>query len=244
MQAATRRGAIGAFCGMGLGMGMAGVLVPQLALARSPIDLPTQPLRLRRRLERSLRDGNRITVERIWQIGFARMAQGIAVTGVQIFVDVDTPPALASLAELERKRSTQDMWPVRLTASGLIHAAGSGSRGQDVEEAARIASDMIAARPIPAAQRDREIAILTQLAKAQSSLLDRMPDDLFFPTAGPLHTVRKVDLPGGLVGEFELRYEAQAVSGKGWLERARREVVTRLAGTWQSAREEWTLSDL
>lgn len=241
MDAATRRGA---FCTL-FGLGVAGVLAPRAVVAQTVAptgaDLPEGPLRLTRRIERSLRDGGHVAVERSWEVEFAHQGQGIAVRGRQVHVAVDAPPALAQLAAIEEGRSTADMWPILLTGSGLIIAAGSGARADDISRAVRVASDMITARPVPAAQAEREIHYLTQLAKAGSTLLDRLPDDLFFPAEGPMHSVQKVDLPGGLVGEFELNYEARTAVGRRWLASARREVVTRLAGTWQSAREDWSL---
>ncbi|MHA7820654.1 MAG: hypothetical protein ACX930_13485 [Erythrobacter sp.] len=240
MDAATRRGAIGAI----FGLGMSGALVPRTAFAQSSIGLPAQPLKLTRQIKRSLRDGNHVSVERSWQVSFAQQGQGVAVSGSQMLVDVDAPPSLAPLAAIERARSTADMWPILLTGSGLIAAAGSGAREDDVSRAVRVASDLIAARTQRAAQRELKIEYLAQLARAGSALLDRLPDDLFFPTVGPVHTVRSVDLPGGLKGEFELSYEAIAVPGKGWLQSARRQVVTRLAGTQQTACEDWSLSTI
>lgn len=238
--AATRRVALGTF----LGLGVAGTMIPRTVFAQSPLELPAQPLALTRRIERSLRGGDHVRVERSWQVGFAHQGQGIAVSGSQTGVNVDAPPSLAPIAAIEQARSTADMWPILLTGSGLIVAAGSGSRDEDVSRAVRVAGDMIASRPVPAAQREREIAFLAQLARAGSSLLDRLPDDLFFPTIGPMRSVRSIDLPGGLRGEFELSYEATAVPGNRWLKSATREVVTRLGGSQQTAREEWILSAL
>lgn len=238
MDAATRRSAVRTL----FGLGIAGALAPRAALAQTPADLPGGPLRLTRRIERSLRDGGHVAVERTWEVEFAHQGQGIAVRGKQVRVAVDAPPALAPLAGIEEARSTADMWPILLTGSGLIIAAGNGARADDISRAVRVASDMISARPVPAAQAQREIQYLAHLTKAGATLLDRLPDDLFFPAAGPMHTVRQVDLPGGLVGEFELSYEATTAVGRRWLASARRQVVTRLAGTWQSAREDWSLT--
>lgn len=240
MDSATRRGALGSF----LGLGVAGLVGPRTAFAQIPLELPVDPLKLTRRLERSLVGDERIVVERSWQIDFTHQGQGVAVTGAQLHARVEAPAKLAPMTSVEEGRSTADMWPILLNANGLIMAAGRGVREEDVVRAVSVASEMIAARPIPAAQAEREIAYLAQLTKAGSSLLDRMPDDLFFPTIGPMHMKRNVDLPGGLIGEFELRYEAHAAPGRSWLENARREVVTRLAGTWQSAREDWSLTTL
>ncbi len=85
---------------------------------------------------------------------------------------------------------------------------------------------------------------LAELQQASSSLLTRLPDDLFFPRLGPMRSVRAVDLPGGLTGEFEVTYDAVSAQEGEWLADAEREVITRIAGSEQRAREVWTMREL
>ena len=59
-----------------------------------------------------------------------------------------------------------------------------------------------------------------------------------------MRLVRPVDLPDGLTGEFEVNYASNAVPGKGWLDHAAREVITRLEGTEMRMREEWQMREL
>jgi hypothetical protein len=240
MNSPTRRGALGAMFGLGISAGLA----PTAAFAQSAIKLPESACILSRRIERSLRDGKSLRVDRSWRVNFSKRGPGIAVTGEQIGVRVDAPASLAPLASIEEARSTADMWPILLTGSGLIVSAGTGSRDEDVAKAVRVAQGMIAARSNPASSEEAQKQFFADLQRSGSSLLDRLPDDLFFPTVGPLHAVRAVDLPDGLKGEFEISYEATAVPGKGWLDRAVRQVTTRLGSSVQTAREEWVLAKI
>ena len=239
MSAPTRRGALGLVLGAGIGLGLG----PAAALAQSRITLPEGPQLLTRRIERSLSDGEWIKVSRRWEVAFSRQGQSIALTGQQLDCEVDAPPSLAPLTAIEKSRSTAEMWPILLNGSGLIFAAGNGVAARDVDKAIEVAQRMIAERPIPASERSALREHLAIVRRTSSSLLEQLPDDLFFPVAGPMRAVRPITLPGGMVGEFELSYSATAAPGRGWLDRAERLIVTRLAGTEQIAREYWELRE-
>lgn len=241
MSTPTRRGALGAVLGAALGCGMGLGIGPLAALSHGPIGLPETPQRLTRRTEHSLGDGNWIKVQRNWQLIFTRQGHGISVTGEQISANVDAPPSLAPIAAIEESRSTASMWPILLNESGLIVAAGKGVDEEDMAAAVALAERMIAARPIPQAEIDAHRQHLAEMQKAGSSLLDVLPDDLFFPTVGPMHAVRQIALPDGMTGEFEFSYFARAVPERGWLDQAERTIITRLAGTERIAREYWQL---
>ncbi len=221
--------------GIGLGLG------PAAAFAQSRVILPEGPLLLTRRIERSLIDGKWIKVGRRWEVAFSRQGQSIALTGRQLDCQVDAPPSLAPLSAIEKSRSTAEMWPILLNGSGLIFSAGNGVAARDVDKAIEVAQRMIAERPIPASERSALREHLASVRRTSASLLEKLPDDLFFPVAGPMRAVRSMELPGGTVGELELSYSAMAVPDKGWLDRAERMIVTRLAGTEQIAREYWEL---
>ena len=230
-------------------LGGAAVVCAGLASTRSMAQtatlLPKGAQILTRRLSRSLSDGNQIKVTRSWQVEFARADQSmpgqIAITGTQTSSEVEAPPSLNQLATIERQRPTDDMWPIMLTPSGLILAAGRPMRQQDIEAALDMAQKVMAARMGQQNAANMVATFAEQLQRTGRSLLDRLPDDLFFPIVGPIRSARKIDLPGGETGEFEVTYEAVAVAGKGWLDRAERRITTRLAGTEQSAHEQWSL---
>ena len=134
---------------LGAGIVCAAFAAP-LSFAQTALRLPQGPQILSRQLTRSLSNGNQIKVTRSWQVQFARANQNvpgqIAITGVQISSEVEAPPSLNQLAAIERQRPTDGMWPIMLTPSGLILAAGRPMRQQDIEDALDTGQRMMAAR--------------------------------------------------------------------------------------------------
>ncbi len=242
MKSPTRRGFVGGALGIGclIGAGFGA----SVASAQARVAFPVRPMRLSRRLERSLRDGANIVVRRSWQIDFAAQGQGIGITGVQLEAQVDAPASLAPLAEIEQSRSTADMWPMLLSGEGRILAAGIETREEDMAAALREAERIIAQRPLPATERETQRQYLAELGRAGSSILDTMPADLFFPAGEPFRSRRIVDLPSGLTGQFEVTYEAHCAPTQNWLERAERHVVTQVGQSQQTANEIWEMAEL
>ena len=218
--------------------------LPVAAHAATMLALPAGPMRLTRRIERSMEGEAMLSVERSWQVGFARSGQGIAITGEQVEAVVEAPESLAPLAAIEQSRITDDMWPIMLSEKGRVMASGGGVRPRDLSAAIREAEAMIARMEIPAAEAVAMTAFLARLQQAGSSLLDTLPEDLFYPVRGPMRQTRQVALPGDMTGEFEITYDAKADSANGWLERAERIVITRIGASERRARELWTLADI
>ena len=246
MNEPSRRGAIGVLVGLG-GAAALGAL-PRTVVAQSSVAIPAQPMRLTRRLERSLHGGATISVGRSWRIEFSRQSDerpaDINVSGVQLDVEVDAPESLAPLVEIEQSRSTDAMWPITLSSGGRVTATGRGTGADDIAAAIAKAQHMIAERPIPANRREAQQVYLQELQLAGSSLLDQLPDDLFYPLERPLNSSRTVELPGGLIGQFELTYDAHRAVGCDWLHNATREVVTRIGQSEQRAKEQWLLTNI
>ena len=241
MKPSTRRGALATV----LGVGIAASFLPARTFAQSAVlGLPDGPMRFSRKIIRSLSDGSKLQIERSWRLLFTRQGQGIAVSGDQISVEVDAPPSLAELATIEQARSTDAIWPILLSDQGRILAAGQGIDEDDLAKAGMMARSMIESRVQPRSDREAQLDYLGQLLAAGGSLLAQIPADLFFPTEAPMRLVRAVDLPDGLTGEFEVNYASNAVPGKGWLDHAAREVITRLEGTEMRMREEWQMREL
>ncbi|MEM6909631.1 MAG: hypothetical protein AAF494_13230 [Pseudomonadota bacterium] len=246
MNACTRRSTLS---GLAIGMALLGLAskthaMQGLQVTANKVRLPTAPMQLERLLQRDLRGAAKITVRRIWQVEFARQGQGIAITGQQLSAKVIAPAALNALAQIEETRDTSAMFPILLSDTGTLLAAGAGTIQSDINRAVQEAETMIARRPIPVSERDQHRAYLAQLQRTGSNLLEQLPPDLFFPASAPLSSVRTVNLPGGLVGEFELNYEAQAAVGHAWLDHAERRVITRIGDQERHSFERWSLRQL
>ncbi|QUL37248.1 hypothetical protein [Erythrobacter sp. JK5] len=198
---------------------------------------------LSRRIERGLHDGASIAVERAWQIDFSNQGNGYAVTGRQVSARVEAPAALSALARIEESRSTDGMFPILLSASGLVVAAGRYTRDHDIDAAVREAKSVIGGWAIPADAKLMQLQYLAQLQRSAGSMLEKLPADLFFPGPAPARSVQTVDLPEGLKGEFEVTYEARRAPGGAWLEHAVRRVITRIGESERRSSEVWTMGE-
>ena len=241
MAGSTRRTLLAGIVAAGTVGGLA--LPAMLRAAGAPLRLPAGPMRLERVLVRELGGGATITVRRGWEVRFERQARGIIVTGRQISASVDAPPSLADLARIEEQRGTQAMFPIMLSDTGLVLAAGGGPAAAiDMAAALRAAEQMIAKRPQSEERRENLRRYLAEIHRAGSGEFDSLPADLFYPAGTPLRRVEAVALPGGLAGEFELVWDARAVPGEGWLASGERLVITRIEGLERRSREGWTLA--
>ena len=214
MKAPTRRFALGSM--IGLGSAFFACSFDSIARAQTSRPIPERPLKLTRSIEHVFFDGSFLNVSRSWRTVFERSGQGINVVGEQVEITVDASPSRSSVAEYERVRSTAGLWPIRLSASGMILAMGSTAPIQD------------ASGELPAG----------------FAALEQLPDDLFFPSLGPLSSEQAIELPNGLLGKFSVQYDATSVPGGGWLDRAQRHVVTQIGTTQESVLERWTMLDL
>lgn len=238
--AASRRNFVGACLGAGCLAGLP--LGATQAMARAGIIPPAGPMMLTRLQERSLRDGEAIRVVRSWRVTFETGERGIAIAGNQINVSVEAPAKLAPIAAIEEQRSTADMWPILLGTSGRIIQAGNDVRTDDFATAVQQAEQLIRNDTPGSTDGVARLELLNRLQNVGASLLEQLPEDLFFPSGQPLFSKRELDLPGGLVGEFEVSYDAQPSSQGQWLGIAERRVTTRIDESEKYSLEKWTLS--
>ncbi len=234
--AASRRGFM-------LGAALAGVTLSASAAAQCRIALPQQTMRLRRELERELHDRSVIRVEREWTIEFHRKRAGIVVSGHQLSARVVAPEALEPLAQIERQRSTQRVFPITLDAAGQMMDAGPLVLRSDIALAAQVAgkiwSGLEASAPNPL-EPLRQVPHGPQLS--QRSLSDHLPADLFYPADRAERTTRTVDLPNGESGQIELSIRARSQAQQPWLRQWERRITTSIGGSRRHSSETWSLS--
>ena len=234
----TRRtllsGALGSICWIGAS--------PSLAHTR--LHAPVGAMLLSRKLVRGLSDGNRVIVERTWEITFSVQGSGLAVEGSQVAVRVSVPDRLEPIAEIERERITDDQFPILIGPDGLIIAAGEAEKPADIQRAIEVAEQMIADSGSPVSHQRRLNVYLAQIQASGNSLLERLPSDLFFPKSKGFTERRPVSLPGGQMGEFLVNYTVSAQPVSGLLNEAKRQIITRVAGTEQTSSEHWKLRSI
>nr|WP_298898453.1 hypothetical protein [uncultured Altererythrobacter sp.] len=225
-----------------LGGGFAGLIgLSAPGLAGSKLYVPQGPMRLSRTLIRGLSDGNKIEVRRDWQIAFTPQGSGLAVTGHQINVEVSVPEKLEPIATIERNRATDGKFPILIDRSGLIVSAAEAELASDVDRAIEVAQQMAAKNGASTTQQQQLRAALSQVQAAGNSLLDRMPRDLFFPRNSGFADKRPISLAGGRSGMFEVSYSVTSQPLSGLLDRAERQIVTRVGNTVQVSSEHWEL---
>lgn len=245
MIAKTRRTFLTALLGAGAVGGLRGMIAPLHAAPGLlvPLRLPETAMRLERMLERGVGDASAITVRRIWAMRCERQGRGIMISGEQISAEVSAPPHLAAIARIEQQRDTSTMFPLMLAEDGSILSVGNvPAPSAAVTDALRAAQAMIARQTVPADDRERYRLYLAQVHQAGATALDTLPPDLLFPVGTPFEQSQVVALPGGLTGQFTLRYTAEPQADAPWLKRAERRVTTQVAGLTRSANEVWTLS--
>ncbi|MEP5937707.1 MAG: hypothetical protein ABJ239_05225 [Erythrobacter sp.] len=225
-----------------LGVGLvAGFGLTCPVLARASVPLPKGDWTLSRSIERQLGDGNFVIVNRRWNVQFVAEGTGSHVVGRQTDVSVTAPERLQQLAKLEEDRATNDMFPIELTALGLIHSAGPLNQAEAIDKAALMAIAILDKSGAGAASKGAARQFLAQLQSSASPVLETLPPDLFRPSGEKTETVRAVKLPDGSNGEFRLEYWGQSQASSPWLDQAQRIITTRIGDSSRLSRETWML---
>ncbi|MEE4289291.1 MAG: hypothetical protein V2J14_07965 [Erythrobacter sp.] len=206
------------------------------------IEAPSAPMILTRKLVRGLRGGTSLSVTRSWRLVFEQRGRGIAITGDQIAVAVEAPPALAPISRIEEERSTAGMFPILLADDGMIVAAGESTTAESVDRAIAAGLEVLRTHGMPEEETAMHASILGEMQRAGATLLETMPPDLFYPATTPSRTVRAIALPDGGAGEFEVSWRASVQPGTALLAEARREVVTRIGADERRSSEDWSLT--
>lgn len=202
---------------------------------------PSTALTLTRTLYRPLSGGKQIVVTRRYAIRFSPEGEGFRLDGELIGAEVDAPPLLARLAEIERNRPDAGLFPARLDSQGIIRSMG-GPIDQDARfKSVKAAELMIGSARISAAGKQEGTALLNQVAASAST--SSWPRALFNPGQGDRVETRKVPLADGSQGEVEVRIHAEGLMPGGLARQVERVITTRLEGTTRVSREVWTLSN-
>lgn len=218
---------------------------PQAAFA-PPAD---SPLILSRTVARELRDGAQIVATRHYRVTFHPIAEGWQVDGTLIASEIDVPPALAVLAAIERERPDEGMFPILLDRTGRIVSEPSASGlGREAVAGALGAAKQLAAKHLPetgaAAAPAGFLAQIGAAAASPGGGQTAWPEALFLPGGLSGTTEQVFKLPDGSDGSIQVSLDCEAAPGLATMGRARRTVVTQVAGSRRVAREEWTLGPI
>ena len=126
----TRRGTI-CLAGSAAVMALAAFSTPAPASEQrsAPFNPPMSPLLLTRSLHRPLPDGKAVVTRRSYEVRISRNAGGFIVEGRLIDCQVEAPPSLAAIAEIERRRPDNGLFPIMLDHRGMI-LGGTGVQSE------------------------------------------------------------------------------------------------------------------
>ena len=229
-------------CGSSAMLVMAALAVPGAGAASPPAAFapPQAQLLLTRTLHRPLPDGKAVVTRRSYAVRIIRDGAGYRVEGNLVEAIADAPPSLAALAEIERLRPDNGMFPILLDARGMIVGGGMVQPDGSLDRAAVIAAETIGGSGLPALDMLQAQAFVKQLRSRAAR--SQWPADIFHPAPGKRSETRNIALPGGGEGHVTVEIMAQGASKGGQLALLDRVVTTELAGDTRITREQWQLS--
>ena len=214
-----------------------------LAAPAAPAFAPdTAPFRLIRRVERELRDRALLVVERAWSIRFVPQGQGFRLEGKQVDVAVDAPAELDFLANMERDRVEDDMFPLLLSSGGEIMGRSDAPADDVLADAIEAVRGKLARQLGLGDDKAAAERFLTQLQRAGEQSQAGWPATLFAPGTLDNAEQREVPLPDGRTGEVIIRTLATSDPDTGLMQRFERRVETRLGDSSRSGLERFTLT--
>ena len=155
---------------------------------------------------------------------------------------VDAPAWIASLAALERQRVETGLFPLALDRTGLIVGGPDPRRAAELDRAVAIVRGAIDQASLAADEREELAAFVRAVDQAGAKLASQLPGDLFAPRGDDVRSERELALPGGGAGTIAVSFTAVVDPPTGLMRRARREIVTTIAGESRVTREDWTLA--
>ncbi len=223
------------------------VLLPMIgpgtteALAQSAFEPPTGSFRLTRELHKALSRGQEIVARRAYDISIARDGEGWRVDGQLVDSQIESPPELAALAELEKGRKDAGLFPIYLDRNGLIVGQHGSGDTVPIAAARAMVSGAIAQAPLTSSDHAVAADMVKRIVASSESGGGKWPVDLFRPTAGRRSESQSMPLPDGSEGRITVVVEAQG-SGDGLLDQFSRNVITELAGSRRETRELFKLA--
>lgn len=200
------------------------------------------PYRLTRTVERQLGRAGKLVVARTWALTFTQQARGFGVTGAQTGVTIDAPPVLAPLAQIERERVEEAMFPLLLDGSGVMAARAAGRSDDAVAEAVEAVRARLATQQFTAGDLALASQFMDSLQAAGHSALAAWPLDLFAPGNRSATDRREVALPGGTTGTLTIATTAAADPATGVMQHFERRIDTVVSGLTKTGKERFDLA--
>ena len=202
---------------------------------------PRRAMLLTRVLKRGLGNGQEVVSRRSYRIAFFADGAGYRIDGELTGVDVSVPPQLEAIAQLERNRRDEGLFPILLNAQGLISFEAARIRPAVPETAHRLAAGMVGAAIMPAPDKSEALQFVDALLSPRGGVMTQWPIDLFRPQAGHRKTSSNVAIANGKLGLVTVELQAVADGACGLVRSFERTVTTEFGGQQRVSRELWTL---
>ena len=214
---------------------------PPAISAQGAFAPPETRLVLTRVLHSPLADGKEVVARRSYAVRISPHGDGFRVDGELLDCEVEAPPPLQALAEIERNRPDTGLFPLRLNSRGLLLPwATTSHSGEAIGKAAVAASRTIDDSALGNADRAQAQGFIAQVRDGAARTL--WPSDLFRPEPGRRVEQQQFALPDGREGRITVEINARADSAPGVLAELERTIVTEMAGSRRVTREEWKIS--
>ena len=199
---------------------------------------------LTRELRRPLPDGKEVVTRRSYEISILPEGTGYRVEGTLVSTEVEAPPALRALAEIERNRQDTGLFPMHLDAQGQIVAVGTVPDRAAAGHATETVGIWLSKAGLAGPDRAVAQAFLNQLKSGLAGGRTLWPRDLFHPAAGERSETTDFQLPDGDKGSVTVATAASAQRDNGLLDRVERTVITRMGEIARTTREVWQLGEM
>jgi hypothetical protein len=229
-------------CSAAAVMAMAAVATrsPVAAQVAATFTPPQSAMILSRTQVRALPDGKTITTRRIYEVRITRAADGFQVDGHLVNVEVDAPPSLQSLVELERRRPDNGLFPMRLDARGMIVSVMQPGVNPSLDKAVALVSERIGGSGLAALDMLQAQAFVRQLREGGGRSV--WPSDVFRPAPGKRSEERRLALPGGREGQVVIEIAGEGSGPAGQVAALSRIVTTDLGGDRRTTQERWQIT--
>lgn len=201
--------------------------------------MPEIPLLLTRTVQRTLRDGGEIVIRRSYALRFSRLGKGFRVDGELVESTFSAPPKFGLLAQIERSRKDEGLFPILLDEAGRIVGGRAPQDPKAHEAGQRAALDALARMRLSGEIRREAEGFIRSISRSGGPA--PWPADLFHPDAADRTERRHIALPGGDEGEVTVSFEAEGICAGSVPASVERTVVTEFAGTREVSRESWTM---
>lgn len=208
--------------------------------AKQDFSAPDQPVVLTRTVRRALPDGKELVSRRSYAVRFTRENGGYLVEGELVSSDVEAPPALKSLAEIERNRPERNLFPIRLDSHGRIVATARQAATVGPASGQSLVRTGIESSRLSPEEKAQAMGFVRALLDQGGAMIS-WPTDLFNPKPGSHKEVRQIAVPGGGSGRVTVSTDAHLAGNGRLLDRVERVVVTELGDSRRTVSESWTL---